>query len=392
MKKVQKKVWALILFFMLGTTCFPAEVFASAGNDTYAVATPIATNQALTNQLTDDSDVDWYKYTVDFDGYIYFELTSSEVEARDFDIAVYNESLSLLSQLYSYGEIVQNTIRFPYERGTVLYIKVSDHFLGHAVGKNYTLTPKAVVDISWESQPNNTQKKADKLFANKVKYGTLSSDNDKDIYEFLFPANGTVYFKLNNIYANSDSQWHLKIYDSSCNEMLSHRNNRTSYSINTRNLNYKKGTKIYVEITDFNDTLDVVYSLEPIFIKTNNWERESNDTMQKATSLVVKKAKSGTLWSANDIDYYGFKATKSGTLKYVFSVNDGVTSEYGYNVDVLDSSGKILKSAYDLKINKSFSFKVTKGKKYYLRVQPRYNSENLSVPTNSQYKVKVVYK
>lgn len=401
MRKITKKLISSILICACCITGFPAKTYASSGNDTFSTATQITSTSAISSQLDDKNDVDWYKYTVDVSGHFNIELTSNE-NTDNYSLNVYNSNLQDLGIELEWGEMKAVSQTYAYKEGTVLYIKVSQRpYYGDAAGKTYGLNINATSASDWEIEENDTKVEANTITANEKKYANLQSGEDKDVFAFQFPSDGSVKFTLQNEDA-VNAKWCLKVLDSSFNEIRTIDNDPENYSLTSRRYNYKKDEILYIEIRMLeydHGAKKLLYSLLPVFTSSKNWETEDNDTIKNANSLTLGKAKNGTIYQLPDEDYYVFKAKKNGTVKFSFSIGEGVLydgkeAEVGYDIEVLNGSNKSLKSASNIFAGKSLSFKVKKGKKYYIHVGSRSKGGFLADtgPCDARYSVKVKYK
>ena len=398
MRKITKKLISSILICACCITSFSAKTYASSGNDTFSTATQITSTSAISSQLDDKNDVDWYKYTVDVSGHFSIEFTSNE-NADDYNLNVYNSDLQDIGTEFEQGEMKAISQTYAYKAGTVLYIKVSQRpYYSDTTGKTYVLNINATNASDWEIEGNDTNAEANILTENEKKYANLQSYEDKDVFVFQFPSNGSVKFALQNEEA-VNAKWYMKILDSSFNAIRTIENDSVNYSLTSRRYNYKKGTKLYVEITTTRyggSAKKVLYSLMPIFTSSENWETENNDNIKNANSLTLGEAKNGTRYHIEDEDYYVYKAKKNGTVKISFStgegiLHDGTPADKGYAIKIYNSSKKCLKSAIDILSGKSLSFKVKKGKKYYICIGSNSTIYTTS-PCDARYSVKVKYK
>jgi hypothetical protein len=100
--------------------------------------------------------------------------------------------------------------------------------------------------------------------------------------------------------------------------------------------------------------------------------------------LKANTTKYGNLYLADDVDYYAYTASKTGTINTSFKFDADDVGD-GWKVTIYDSSKKEIKTVFDIATNKTISFKATKGKKYYVVV--RANGDYS--PINITYALKI---
>lgn len=58
------------------------------------------------------------------------------------------------------------------------------------------------------------------------------------------------------------------------------------------------------------DAVNKVYTIKTTFIRSEQYEREENDSYNKATEMKLNSSYTGTLNNNNDIDIYRINATE----------------------------------------------------------------------------------
>lgn len=233
------------------------------------------------------------------------------------------------------------------------------------------------------------------------------------IFSFTMPGKGYVRFIIKNKdFSEQSSGCSLNLYqERSVSGELSKKIDQswwvgmgslyeTQY---TACLNFSPNVPIYLQLSVpeslTEDGRGVKYELKAEFYSDSSWETEPNDDIAHATPLAIGKARHGTGYYSYDQDFYSFIAPKNGTIKCSLSIADAEKirnyDDYyalahmkdDFSLELLDKAGEKLASNYNQSKNMSISFKVKKGKKYFVHVSPPgyYGIDAL-------YKIRVAYK
>jgi hypothetical protein len=333
--------------------------------------------------IAGSEDVDYYKYTVDVTGKYYFTYTNINALGGDWHVTVYDSSLKELEGVRLDGDYTKTSSTYDFKKGTVLYLKVENDY-NRAINQEYSIAVNASSDAKWEQEANDTKGSATAINSKITKHGNLYSNEDVDYYKYKVDVSGYCSFTFTDINSRS-GDWDFTVYDSTLKELESGRIN-DAYTYTSKTYNFSKGTILYIKVNNgYNNAVGKEYSLAVNAKNSSSWEQEKNDTYNKAVSLKSNIAKYGTLYYNSDVDYYAFTAAKSGTVKTAFTFDaDNVGN--GWGLVICDSSKKVIKTVSDVVTNKSISFKVTKGKKYYVVVQADYD---YYAPVNIKYTIKM---
>lgn len=233
------------------------------------------------------------------------------------------------------------------------------------------------------------------------------------IFSFTMPGKGYVRFILKNKdFSEQSSGCSLNLYqERSVSGELSKKIDQswwvgmgslyeTQY---TACLNFSPNVPIYLQLSVPESLTEegrgVKYELKAEFYPDSSWETEPNDDIAHATPLAIGKARHGTGYYSYDQDFYSFIAPKNGTIKCSLSIADAEKirnyDDYyalahmkdDFSLELLDKAGKKIAENRNQSKNMSISFKVKKGKKYFVHVSPPgyYGIDAL-------YKIRVAYK
>ena len=386
MKRCLKRILSVFMVVIILNIGLPISVKAEGNvqrenevedNNTRDAANILNENASILGKMDSDTDVDYYKYTVQTSGY--FKLTLSNYEGNTenigfgWDLTIYD---SVMNEITKINRIKTSytTMKYNFKKGTVLYFRIENNEDGEYYSAKdvvYEIKADTVNDAKWEQEKNDSRNQATTLSVNKNVYGNIYTDGDADYYKFKASQSGYVSFSVLNFDGDVDNignGWDLYVYDSNMKELLSVSRITTKYDAGT--FITKKNAVYYVKLVqndDYYDAIGVIYELKANFKATSSVESEKNDTFSKANT--IKTERYGTLLDGEDKDVYKFVASKSKQYKITFD-ND-YEMQYGYNISVCDSKGKVIKGIYDIKSDASMKFKAKKGKKYYITISHR---------------------
>lgn len=260
-KGVFTTIAIMFLFVALLYTCSKDIAYAATGesesNNTAATANIINTNTLITGNLSTKSDVDWFKFMVDFDGFFYVTFDHSVVDDNDYLWRIYlydSTAINFIDENNSYfgatGKTNRTTNTFGIPAGTY-YIKIIRDSEYNYSGTNYQLTVHYKSTNNWETENNNSSNKADTLMVNEIINGSLSTNGDIDWYKFTVNRNGFFNITFNHSVVNdNNSLWRIYLYDSTAvNELLRFNRLGRTESGSSDYIQLSTGKTYYIKIT-----------------------------------------------------------------------------------------------------------------------------------------------
>lgn len=234
------------------------------------------------------------------------------------------------------------------------------------------MMPGNVTEVHAAS-PNSQVTTAIDLSSGNIVTSAFTEDDEYLYYKYTAPSSGFVEFSLErNDYLSEDKGgWKLYVLSDKMNQ---YEESEDDTQVVSRRYTVQSGDTFYLKV----DNYYAAYALFDVcakFTSLDRVEKENNDTMQSATSLVKGKATVGGLSTSDDVDYYCFTAPSNGYVYFDFSRYQYVTSEtYMWRWEIFDSKANILEDTqYYTGDDNSGYIVCKKGQKIYVKV---YNSSN----------------
>lgn len=352
----------------------------------------IETNTAVNDQLGSDDGVNYYKFTMEETGYfqLSFKIKGIDVYIGDgWDIQLLDSNGN--NTIQSYSDITSDftSAKFPFSKGTDVYIKIDAHDLSYAPSSTqYELVVNTISSNTWEQEYNDSNENANEIHTNTTYSGNLYCDNDIDWYHFIVDRTGyfNISFVIPEVDAYIDDGWDVTVYAEK-EEINSF--NATS-GVSSRPYNFKKGRDIYIKINanySYHAPTSTEYQIKVNAVTSNVWEQEYNDNMADATKLPINTTYSGTTYTKYDVDYYKVKISKNGFVSLMFNPDDLAENlSDGYTMEVFNSKNTKLDTINGIKSATKNTYYFTKGT-YYIRISN--TSPDYYSPSNyTVYKLK----
>lgn len=333
-------------------------------NDTNATANTISANKNYSGTLYKSTDVDWYKVKITDKGYFRIKFTVDSLVNvddidRGWDVSVYDSSLNEIKTYSGITGSVSEPV-LPYAPGTY-YVKVCANYNysdGYApTDCLYKLNVVTKASSTWESEKNDTQKKATSMALNKTYSGIFTNSSDVDWYKINVKNPGVVKFTLakdKNVSVDDVKDgWNVYVYNKAGDKVLDKMEGVKSSS--SVKLTLKKGI-YYIKVcaassysASYTPTqcvykLSAMYSKTPAQVtltsvkggkkqETLNWKKASGATgyyVYRSTSKKGKYKKIATIKKASTLTYKDKKSLKSKKTYYykvvAYRTENGVTA------------------------------------------------------------------
>ena len=347
MKKVKEKILSFVMSFVLAVglmavpsnmqQVYAAEITSAEVESVSTVTIDPFTVGTISGIATEDAK-DWYEFTPDHDGLI---DTEELVKYTHWELFRYeNGSWVSMGGLHNNDLIKGNKYRLA---------------VWYRDGQEYELSFIPVDDVL------PTAKNATKVSVNKEISERIRSIQDIDWYKFDTGKNNII-----GIFdAGLHEKTHIDVYsyDSESDKDRLVTGDHDGFAW----VKVKPHTTYYIKVKDEvwryvgNEPFDYKFVISAKY--------DVGDTNKTAEKIKVGKAYKCDAYSDEDVDVYTFKATKTGTVKIAGSV----TSSWSYRNEIKivaaqKGSVSVALTKGGLKENFSESFKVKKGKTYYITV------------------------
>ena len=151
----------------------------------------------------------------------------------------------------------------------------------------------------------------------------MSDSNDVDFYKLIPDSNGKLSINFGHVYGESSHGWKVIIYKYQDGEYIELSDTviklEDSEKVELPFVGVQYGCEYYIKVQNYNwDAVNKVYTIKTTFIRSEQYEREENDSYNKATEMKLNSSYTGTLNNDNDIDIYRINATGNGKIELTF--------------------------------------------------------------------------
>jgi hypothetical protein len=254
--------------------------------------------------INSDSEVDWYKYTVNSTNPFKIVLDNMSESDLRWRFSIYdNDGSTLLWDKNTDWSVASTaSCNLMYEKGHELYIKINN--CSSSENKIYQI--KIIIDNStgWAKEDNGSSEKAYKIDSTSDIKEFLGPNNDVDWYVYSAKKNEKIAFEFSNT-ESADGRWNLRFYEGNVDKVIDETNldwNEFSYKYE---INATRGTRYYICVSDCSSSYDKVYKLSVRdsveHTSKDNVESGSDDgqgitspySILAGTNVVVGKADAG---------------------------------------------------------------------------------------------------
>ncbi len=185
-------------------------------NSTFQTASAVNLNTNYHGSLYSSSDVDWYKFSTNINGYVSidFEREVFYDTTTYWKLTVYklDESLEeMASWTYDGNHAKTSTAAIGLPPGNY-YFEIERYPYNYSA-ETYTVRVKFNASEYWEKEFNNTFQTATPINTNRNYSGSMYSSGDHDWYEFELRQNITVDFDFTTgLIGDNTNHWKLHLY------------------------------------------------------------------------------------------------------------------------------------------------------------------------------------
>ncbi len=381
-------VLSLGMVAAVGTHASAAQVTETEPNNKSTAATAVLVNQEVTGTLSERSDIDWYKFTIDEPGAISisYSYEATNRSWKGWNTYLYSdpeEKKCYISYTLKGGDgslVSTESLNVP--AGTY-YLKIKEYDEDvSGYGYEFTVNYTSAVGTNNEQESNDSASKANAIELGKEYTGSLWAQSDVDWYKFTISEPGTIAVKYTHeATGRSWKGWNTYLYADEEEEIC-----YISYTLkggdeattSTEAVNVPAGT-YYLKVKYYDEEVwGKEYGLSIIFTSAagTNMEQESNDTTETANVIEVNKDYRGRISLEKDYDWYTFSLDKPADISVVLShpVIDSSNTYWNvhiYGDDMTDEYMDLYWSGNKEKQTSSTTPRLAEGK-YYVRVGKDY--------------------
>ncbi len=355
MKQSSKKLLALLTAGLLCTGSLgflPASAETEGEtdeNNTIETAEAIEVNTAVTGNISNYDDKDYYKIELSEDGNISFHFSFEKAQS-------YTSSYWNLSLLDNYGRYL-HTYEIGGQKMTfdsdVQGLKANTYYVLVENGSNtssdpYTFSANYVTasasDTVYEAEHNDTTEEANSLTFDTDTKGNLHNRDDVDYYKVVLDEDGTLSssFTRSAQQYTSSNYWKLSLIDADENNIQSWKITGAGGIYRTDVQGLKAGTYYYV-VSDDNEFSDSTYTLNTTYVPVSSakdlYEAEFNNDLETANTIAINTKYSGSIRNNTDVDYYAVTLEEAGSLAIQFENPEQSYSGFYWNVSLLYEDG-----------------------------------------------------
>lgn len=365
-----------------------AASYESESNNSMSSANSISLNSYINGNISSSSDVDWYKFTTNYDGYFSITFSHSYLSSSStyWRIYLYNSSGSSIdgvSNSYfgvSGNETSYTTNRFGVPAGTY-YVKITSG--NYRSDYSYSLCVNYTSSSGWETENNSNMSNADQIELNQTVNGALAFSGDIDWFKFTVDrsASFSVSFKHSEL-SSSSTYWRIYVYDENGSSIDGSSTYQpvygNDYFTTTCQYGVSRGT-YYIKITEGNYRSGMDYQLIVNVTYSSSyekWETENNNTKDSADLCNSNVSIYGALSYQNDVDWYKIgvgQGSQHGYITINFEHDELSSSSTYWRIYLYDKYGETLDGSstyYAVRGNENFSScKIgLKANIYYIKI------------------------
>lgn len=194
-------------------------------NSSYQTANKLKLNTAYRGSLTSSTDVDWFTFTTETDGYFWIDFDHNINASSDntWSIYIYHaDGTSYICDETNYWAVKDNvesfnTPKIGIKAGTY-YIKIIDN-IKHS-DEIYTFKVNFTEADNWEKESNHTYLLANDMGTSRLWYGTTatspynSDETDWFKVNLTYSANYTLKFSHPQVNGAKENVWSVSVYTS----------------------------------------------------------------------------------------------------------------------------------------------------------------------------------
>lgn len=347
----------------------------------------IPANEFVEGRIIDKNDVDFFQVDLEEPGYISLTFNHEYVETKDnrWVITLYNENgTEMVSYWFNGIQTKNGTNSIGMPAGTV-YIKLTRDYYHADVPYRLRLNFKAADD--WETEFNDNFNSADRIKPNKTVNGSIKEKNDVDFYEVELDDPGYITLSFNHDYLETDDKrWDIFLYNEDNAEIMSWTFIGSRTKNRTMPIGVPAGT-YYLKLTKDYYGSTIPYELKLNYTASDEWETEFNNGFGSADRIRPNKVIYGTIYKAEDVDFYAVDIDGSGYINIVFDHDYVETKDNRWTVILYnEDNAEIITYKFNGNSTKNSRPGIgVKEGRYYVKVLKDYYHANVNYELTVKY-------
>lgn len=335
----------------------PGEIKPQTDSSAVQRFMEISSGNIISDSLANSAGENIYTFTAKNRGTITYSFSQSSPTSAKLRISLYQEFVSdgqngevkyrELYTLYSAadGSQVSSLPTGVYPGNYRIYVSCESSF----TKSDYNLKMTFTRTNDYECEGNSTLTRYNELSLNRSIKGScaqLANGLDSDCYMFEVTQNGFINFTFVHDDMKLDQTgFRIYIYDMYGNNYYFLRSSFTDIILSSGNIALTPGY-YFLEI-DSHIFCETEYILSVRFTQDDDFENESNDTMETANEIILGKEIYGNITprsSQPDADWFTFELKTDGSVLIDFLHSDQGKNRDGWNIKLTDKDGKIIYS------------------------------------------------
>ncbi len=310
-----------------------SDAWEKERNNSFDKPNAILTNKEYSGSIENGTDLDYYRFHLDEDGVVTFSFSHEFVDSdyTHWRIRLFREDNTkneLLNRTFTGDEkqtVTTSSVGLP---AGYYILLVRDSSKQSA--NTYKFTVNYTKSDAWEREQNDTFNSPNAILTNKEYSGSIENNTDLDYYRFHLDEDGVVTFSFSHEFVDSDyTHWRIRLFrdDDTKNELL----NRTftgdeKKTVTTSSVGLPAGYYVLL-VMDSSKHSANTYKFTVNYTKSDAWEKERNNSSDKANDILINKEYSGSIENSNDADYFRFHLEADGAVSFSFS-HEYVDNDY----------------------------------------------------------------
>ena len=296
------------------------ELYETEYNNAPLTANALTLGNALKGNLSDYTDIDYFKFTVSKSSGVRISFSSpAAVTQNDWAIEVFTSDFAA-SAIYKdyygadgisdgaysdYKTTVSKILRLP--PGTY-YLRVGAYNIINYSNEDYVIKAEIAEEnlsgVLYETEPNNTPAAANILPLNTDITGNIFDITDIDFYKISIGKEKTIQFKFSVNFKISSNLWSIKLYDGSGKELKTYRVGGEGGAVLPNGLKYFKTEKIPLVPGDYYICILPVSKTE---FSNEDYVLKALDEAGQKIDTYVYSADKPSDWAMYEVEFaYGY--------------------------------------------------------------------------------------